>query len=161
MATALLIALAGSLTLAVITETAVAANYRAAAAARYAAEAAVEFVLPELAATEDWSDLLDEAPSATIDDPPVGLRPPAAGAIFHRSGWFRDLAPGSGADVGLYMAIWIANRSPAPADEGAPVDTLSVVGEAFGARGTWRAVEAIVEKADTSAVRLLAWRELP
>ena len=37
----------------------------------------------------------------------------------------------------------------------------AVVGEAFAGRGIRRAVEALVERADISAVRLLAWRELP
>jgi hypothetical protein len=185
-ATALFAALAGSLTLAVITDTAVAANYRDAVAARYTAEAAVEFVLTELAAADDWSDLLSGGTSAFIDGPPGGARivgaevidldratgdvaaasMTVAGAVdvppvLHASGWFRDLLPGTAADAGLYVAVWIADRSPAPKDAGAPVERLSVVGEAFGTRGTRRGVEAIIERADTSAVRLLVWRELP
>ena len=185
-AAALLAALAGSLTLAVITDTAVAANYRDAAVARYAAEAAVEFVLPELAAAEDWSDLLSGGQSAFTDGPPGGTRLVGAEAIdfdreagevaaaamtlagavdlppvLHASGWFRDMVPGTAADVRVYVAVWVADRSPAPKDEGAPVERLSVVGEAIGTGGTRRGVEAIIQKADTSAVRLLAWRELP
>jgi hypothetical protein len=160
-ATALLTALVGSLTLVVITDTAVATNHREAVAALYAAEAAVEFALAELAAADDWSDLLDGGRSAFINGMPDGPRVVGADAILHGSGRLRDLVPGSGADPSLSVAIWIADRSAEPKDEGASVERLSVVGEAFGARGTRRAVEAIVEKADTSAVRLLAWRELP
>jgi hypothetical protein len=184
--TALLTALVGSLTLVVITDTAVAANHRDAAVALYAAEAAVEFALPELAAADDWSNLLEGGQSAFIDGPPGGPRPvgedlidldratrdvaaaarPLPGAVdlphvLHASGWFRDLVPASAADSSIYVAIWVADRSPAPKDEDAPVETLSVVGQAFGARGARRGVEAIVEKADASAVRLRAWRELP
>ena len=185
-ATALFAALAGSLTLAVITDTAVAANYRDAAVARYAAEAAVELVLPELAAVENWSDLLTGGRSAFTDGPPGGTRLVGAETIdlnreagdvgaaamtvagsvhvppvLHASGWLRDVVPGTAADAGIYVAVWVADRSPAPKDEGAPVERLSVVGQAFGTRGTRRGVEALVQKADTSAVRLLAWRELP
>lgn len=185
-ATALFAALAGSLTLAVITDTAVAANHRDAAVARYAAEAAVEFVLPELAAAEDWSALLAGGRSAFTDGPPGGTRlvgaevldliretrdvaaaaMTLAGAVdlppvLHASGWFRDLVPGQAADASVYVAVWVADRSPAPKDEATPVERLSVVGEAFGTRGTRRGVEAIIQKADASAVRLLAWRELP
>jgi hypothetical protein len=142
-ATALFAALAGSLTLAVMTDTAVAANYRDAVVARYAAEAAVEFALTTLAGVDDWSTLLEGGDSAWIDAP------------------FRDLVPGSAADSGLKVTVRLADQSVTPGAEGMPVDRLSVVGEAFGATGTRRGVEAIVEKVDTSAVRLLAWRELP
>ena len=185
-ATALFAALAGSLTLAVITDTAVAANYRDAAVARYAAEAAVEFVLAELAAVEAWSDVLDGGQSAFTDGPPGGARlvgaetidfdretsdvaaaamtsagAVAARPVLHASGWLRDLLPGTAADAGVYVAVWVADRSPAPKDEAAPVERLSVVGQAFGTRGTRRGVEVLVEKVDPATVRLLAWRELP
>jgi len=181
----LLAALVGSLTLAAITDTTVAANYRDAADARYAAEAAVEYVLQELAAVDDWSDLLAGGQSAFVDGPPAGIRqvgaeridldqaaadvtgaaipPPGAvhpPSVLHAFGWFRDMVPVA-SDSGTYVAVWLADRSPAPKDDGAPPATLSVVGTAFGGRGARRAVEAIVERADTSAVRLLAWRELP
>ena len=58
MTTALFVVLVGSLALAVLTETAVAANHRDAAHALYAAEAAVEFVLQEIALVEDWTEVL-------------------------------------------------------------------------------------------------------
>jgi hypothetical protein len=181
----LLAALVGALTLAAITETAIAVHFRDAADARYAAEAAVEFALRELAAVDDWSDLLAGQRSAFVDGPP-GIRqvgaeridleqaaadvtsaavpPPGAvhlPSVLHASGWFRDMVPGVAADSGLYVAVWVADRSPAPKDPDSPPATVSVVGAAFGGRGARRIVEALVERADTSAVRLLAWRELP
>jgi Tfp pilus assembly protein PilX len=61
MAMMLLTALGTALTLATITETAIAANYRDAAAALYAAEGAVEFVMQELADVPDWSDVISES----------------------------------------------------------------------------------------------------
>ena len=146
--TALFAALAGALTLAVMTDTAVAANYRDTAVARCAAEAAVEFALSKLAAIDDWSTLLDVSypdagDSAWIDTP------------------FSNLVPGVAADSSLNVTVRLADRSVASGSEGMPVDRLSVIGEASGVRGTLRRVEAVVEKADTSAVRLLMWRELP
>ena len=67
--------LVGSLALAVLTETAVAANHRDAAHALYAAEAAVEFVLQEIAVAEDWTEVL-AAPgqSSFVDGEPAGVR---------------------------------------------------------------------------------------
>ena len=179
MTSTLFAALVGSLTLAVLTETAVAANHRDAADALYAAEAAVEFVLQEIALAEDWTELL-AAPgqSSFVDGEPAGVRQvgaatidlseatvdvsaaatPPAGAValpsvLHAFGRFSDLVPGGSAGSGTYVAVWLADRSPAPKDEDAPPATLSVVGEAFAGRGIRRAVEALVERADTSAVR--------
>ena len=184
-------ALAGSLALAALTETAVAVNHRDAADALYAAEAAVEFVLQEIALVEDWTEVLAAPGQSTfVDGEPAGVRrvgaatidlsqasvdvnaaatPPAgavAGAsVLHAFGLFSDLVPGAPHGSGTYVAVWLADRSPSPKDEDAPPAALSVVGEAFAGRGIRRAVEAVVErtaeKADTSAVRLLAWRELP
>ena len=185
MTIALLAALVGALTLAVTTDAAIAANYRDGADVRYAAEAAVEFVLREIAAMDDWSDLLEEGQSAFVDGPPAGVRDVGGVTIdldqatadvtraataapgdvhlpsmLYAFGWFRDLVPGI-ADSGVYVAVWLADRSVAPKDDGAPPGKLSIVGEAFGTRGARRAVEVIVEKADISAVRRLGWRELP
>jgi hypothetical protein len=181
----LLAALVGSLTLATITETSVAVHFRDAADARYAAEAAVELALQEIAGVDDWSDLLAGGRSAFVDGPP-GVRPvgaegidldraaveltgaavPPPGAVhlpsvLHASGWFRDMVPGVPADSGLYVAVWVADRSAASKAPDSPPATLSVVGASFGGRGARRIVEALVERADTSAVRLVAWRELP
>ena len=186
MTTTLFVVLVGSLALAVLTETAVAANHRDAAHALYAAEAAVEFVLQEIALAENWTEML-AAPgqSSFVDGEPAGVRQagaanidlseatvdvsaaatPPAGAValppvLYAFGRFNDLLPDS-SGVDTYVAVWLADRSPAPKDEDEPPATLSVVGEAFAGRGIRRAVEALVERANTSAVRVLAWRELP
>ncbi len=187
MTTTLFVVLVGSLALAVLTETAVAANHRDAAHALYAAEAAVEFVLQEIALVEDWTEVL-AAPgqSSFVDGEAAGVRQagaanidlsqatvdviaaatPPAGAValpsvLHAFGRFSDLIPDGSAVSETYVAVWLADRSPAPKDEDEPPAKLSVVGEAFAGRGIRRAVEALVERADTSAVRVLAWRELP
>jgi hypothetical protein len=187
MTTTLFVVLVGSLALAVLTETAVAANHRDAAHALYAAEAAVEFVLQEIALAEDWTDVL-AAPgqSSFVDGEPAGVRqagaakidlleatvdvsaaatPPAGTValppVIYAFGRFSDLVPGGPPGSDTYVAVWLADRSPAPKDEDAPPAKMSVVGEAFAGRGIRRAVEALVERADTSAVRVLAWRELP
>jgi len=179
--------LVGSLALAALTETAVAANHRDAADALYAAEAAVEFVLQEIALVEDWTEVL-AAPgqSSFVDGEPAGVRQagaenidlsqetievsaaatPPAGAValpsvLHAFGRLGDLVPDGPTGSGTYVAVWLADRSPAPKDEDAPPAALSVVGEAFAGRGIRRAVEALVERGDSSAVRVLAWRELP
>ena len=187
MTTTLFVVLVGSLALAVLTETAVAANHRDAAHALYAAEAAVEFVLQEIALAEDWTEML-AAPgqSSFVDGEPAGVRQagaanidlseatmdvraaatPPAGAValppvLYAFGRFSDLIPDGSARSETYVAVWLADRSPAPKDEDEPPATLSVVGQAFAGRGIRRAVEVLVERADTSAVRVLAWRELP
>lgn len=187
MTTTLFVVLVGSLALAVLTETAVAANHRDAAHALYAAEAAVEFALQEIALAEDWTEVL-AAPgqSSFVDGAPAGVRQagaatidlseatvdvsaaatPPAGAValppvLYAFGRFSDLVPGDPPGSGTYVAVWLADRSPAPKDEDEPPAKMSVVGEAFAGRGIRRAVEALVERADTSAVRVLAWRELP
>jgi hypothetical protein len=98
---------------------------------------------------------LDVSAAAT---PPGGAadRP----SVLYAFGRFRDMVPGAAARSRVYVAVWLADRSPAPGADAAPPTALSVVGQAFGGRGARRAVEAIVEHTDTSAVRVLAWREL-
>jgi hypothetical protein len=182
----LLAALVGAVTLAAVTETVVAANYREAVDALYTAEAGVEYVLQEIAPVDDWTDLLAEpGQSGFVDGPPAGVRQVGtatldlaratadvaaaaaapAGAVrlpsvLYAFGWFKDLVPGAGQRSQTYVAIWLADRSPGPKDDSVPPVALSVVAEAFGARGARRAVETIVEKRDRG-VRMLAWRELP
>lgn len=140
----LLAAMVASLALVVLTETAIAGNYREAAETLYAAEAAVEFALQEIARVEDWSDLVRElGESAFVNGP------------------FQDLVPGVAGTPRVHVAVWLTEQIPELADDGAPQSVISVVGEAFGPRGSRRAVEVLVEKGDSSAVRVLAWRELP
>ena len=140
----LLAAMVGSLALATLTETTIAANYREAVETRYAAEGAVEFALQEIEGVEDWSDLVAERGQAAFVDSP-----------------FQALVPGAAGASGVRVAVWLTDRSPEPADDSAPRSVISVVGEAVGPRGSRRAVEALVEKGDSSAVRVLFWRELP
>jgi hypothetical protein len=174
------------LTLAAMTEAAVASNYRDAADLMYTAEAAAEFVLHEIASRDDWAELVDTpAQSSFVDGEPGGLRGSGAGAIdlgqattdvtaaaappmdavhgpsvLYAYGWFRDLVPAASRSSS-YVAVWVADRSPASADEEGPPDVLSVVGRAYGVLGGSRGVEALVQKAEPSSIRLLAWRELP
>jgi hypothetical protein len=187
MSVTLLAVLSGALALVALTETAVAANYRDADEALYAADAAMEYVLQEIARVEDWTDLLATAGlSSFVDGEPSGLRDagsepidldqatvdvtaaatPPAGAVDEPSvlyafGRFADLVPGTATGSMTYVAVWLADRSPAPKEDATEPVTLSVAGVAFGGRGSRRAVEALVQKTDSAAVRLLAWRELP
>ena len=186
MTTALLAALLGSLTLATITETAIATNYRDATVALYAGDAAVEFVLQEIASANDWADLLaTPGQSAFVDGPPAGIRQVGAAAIdleaavldqagmaaapagavhgppvLYAYGWLQDLAPTVRNRSRIYVAVWLADRSRVPHEEEAEPDALSIVARAFGEAGARRAVEAVVEKGDASAVRMLGWRQL-
>lgn len=184
----LLAALGSSLMLATITETAIAANYRDGTEALYAADAAVEFVLQELADVADWRDVISEpARSAFVDGPPAGIRtvgavtldltqatrevdgfapPPgvAGPRVLYAFGRFQDLASSSMNHSRIYVAIWVADRSEeldeGTPGEGTPVpEALSVLGQAYGAQGSRRTVEAIAAKADSSAVQALSWRE--
>ncbi len=182
MAITLLTALGTALTLTTITETAIAANYRDATEALYAAEAAVEFVMQEIAAVPDWRDLLTESGrSAFVDGPADGIRTVgadtldltratrdvnavAAGAarsawVLYAFGRFRDLVPSSLSRSQIYVAVWLADRSDTPDDEPSVPDALSILGQAYGARGSRRTVEVIVTKADTSTIRARSWRE--
>jgi hypothetical protein len=181
-----LTALGSAVTLAAMTETAIAANYREATETRYAAEAAVEFTMQELASTADWRDAVSEpGGSAFTDGPPAGLRavgrfalnlteatraagsmasaPPGAAAsppVLYAFGRFRDLAPLVAMGSTTYVAVWIADRSAMPRDATSAPDRLSVLGQAYGGRESRRAVEALIEKSDTSRLRVLAWREV-
>jgi hypothetical protein len=181
----LLTALGAALTLATITETAIAANYRDATEALYAAEAAVEFAMQEIAAVPDWSDVISESGrSAFVDDPADGIRtvgavtldltqetrdvnaiaaaaPGAASParVLYAFGRFQDLVPSSLSRSQIYVAVWVADRSETPGDETSVPEALSILGQAYGPQGSRRSVEAIVTKADTSTIRALSWRE--
>lgn len=181
----LLTALGTVLTLATITETAIAANYRDATEALYAADAAVEFVMQELPDVPDWRDVISEpGGSAFVDGPPDGIRTVGAvtldlthatrdvnaiagaapGAvrpvwILYAFGRFQDLVPSSMNRSRIYVAVWVGDRSDMPGDETSVPEALSILGQAYGPQGSRRSVEAIVTKADTSAIRVLSWRE--
>jgi hypothetical protein len=181
-----LTALAAAATLATLTETAIAANYREATEAFYAAEAVVEFVMQEIAPVSDWSEMLSEpGRSAFTDGPPAGGRtvgsfrldlaaatrdvqamvaaPPGAvqsPLVLYAFGRFRNLAPAVSNRSPAYVAAWIADRSEEERSQGSGPDRLSVVGQAYGPRGSRRSVEALVARTDGSALTVLAWREL-
>jgi hypothetical protein len=144
MTTALLAAMVGSLALVSLTETAIAANYRDASEALYAADAAVEFALQEIARVEDWSELTGEPGQTVLIDGP-----------------FQDLVPDVAGAPRVHVTVWLADRSPEPKDDAASPRVISVVGQALGGRGSRRLVEVLAEKAGSSAVRVLAWREPP
>ena len=178
----LLTALGTALTLATITETAIAANYRDATEAFYAAEAAVEFAMQEIADVPDWSNVIAEsARSAFVDGPADGPRTVGAvtldltqatrdvNAIAARTaspawvlyafGRYQDLVPSSLSRSQIYVTVWVADRSGTPEDEPSVPEALSILGQAYGARGSRRTVEVIVAKADTSTIRARSWRE--
>lgn len=176
----LLTALGTALVLATVTETAIAANYRDATATFYAAEGAVEFAMQEIAAAPDWRDVIAASGrSSFVDGPAGGLR--TVGAITldltHATGdvninaaesqaWvlyafgpFQDLVPSSAGRSGVYVAVWVADRSEEPGDQASAPEALSIVGQAYGARGSRRTVEAIVAKEGPSTIRAVSWRE--
>lgn len=183
MAVALLTALASALTLATITETAIAANYRDATETFYAAEAAVEFAKGEVASTSDWSDIV-VAPgrSAFVDGPPGGRRTVGATTVDLRAatsdvnavapgafgdarwvlyayGRFRDLVPSSPRRSQFYVVVWVADRAGASAEESSAPQALSILGQAYGGHGSRRTVEVIVERDGAGVVRRRLWRE--
>jgi hypothetical protein len=179
-----LTAVAAILGIATTTEVAIAANHRESAEARYAAEAAVEFVASELAGVGDWSGIVT-APgqSSFIDGAPAGERPvgprtvdlttasveladlaplagPASPRVLHAFGYLHDLVPVAGPAQSVYIAVWIAQFLNDDGSVRVPA-TMSILGQAWGPRGSRRAVELIVEQVDPAAVRRRYWREWP
>lgn len=180
----LLAALGAALTLATTTEVAIAANYREAAETLYAAEAGVAFVMQEVAVVADWKDVAtDSGQSAFVDGSAGGPRvvgaarldltvatsdlnsiaPAGPGAvppwILHAFGRLQDLVPSSTGRPPVYVAVWIANHDSS-ADESMR-GALSIFGQAYGPRGSRRAVEVIVEKTGVSGLRRRSWRAWP
>ncbi len=181
----LLTALGAALTLVTITETAIAANYRDATEVLYAAEAAVEFATQEIDAVADWSDVISQSgQSAFVDGPAGGLRTVgaatldltdatrdvnvlAAGAsgaasrdwVLYAFGRFQDLVPSSPSRSQIYVTVWVADRSETPEDERSGPDALSILGQAYGARGSRRTVETIVAREGASPMQTRSWRE--
>ncbi len=181
----LLTALGSALTLATIAETAIAANYRDATETFYAAEAAVEFAMQEVAAAPDWADVV-AAPgrAAFVDGPAAGRRTigsvtldlgdattdvnaAAAGAsastdpdwLLYAFGRFRDLVPSSVRRSQIYVMVWVADRSGGPSGEASVPEALSILGQAYGGRGSRRTVEVVVERDGAGLVQRRLWRE--
>jgi hypothetical protein len=180
-----LTALGSAMTLAAMTETAIAASYREGTETRYAAEAAVEYAVQQLAANPDWRGAVAEpGGSAFTDGPAAGRRAvgpveldleaatrdvedmaaappggPAAPFVLYAFGRFRELAPLLADGSVTYVVVWIADRSGMPPDTAA-LDRLSVVAQAYGPRGSRRAIEVVVERDGGTGIRRLAWREM-
>ena len=181
----LLTALGSALTLATIAETAIAANYRDATETFYAAEGAVEFAMQEVAAVSDWRDLV-AAPgrSAFVDGPAAGQRTigavtidlggattdvNAAGAgatgptdsawLLYAFGPFQDLVRSSVRRSQIYVVVWLADRSGAPGEETSVPEALSILGQAYGGRGSRRTVEVVVERDGAGLMQTRLWRE--
>jgi len=182
----LLTALGAALTLVTVSETAIAANYRDATEVLYAAEAAVEFATQEIEAVADWSNVIAQSgQSAFVDGPAGGLRTvgaatldltdatrdvntTAAGApdtasgdwVLYAFGRFQDLVPSSPSRSQIYVTVWVADRSETPEDERSGPDALSILGQAYGARGSRRTVETIVAReGGVSPMQTRSWRE--
>jgi len=84
----------------------------------------------------------------------------APGSVLYAFGRLQDIAPRiSSGPSGIYVAVWVADRSETAGEETPVLDTLSILGQAYGPRGSRRAVEATVEKVGTSGIRRLSWRE--
>jgi hypothetical protein len=181
---ALLAAFGAALVLATTTEIAIAANYREATEVRYAAEAGVAFVMQEVAAIEPWDDVASgPGQSAFVDGPADGVRsvgavtfdltdatsdlnanvPAGPGAVppwvLHAFGRFQDLTPFASGRSPVYVAVWVANHSVS--SDASMRGALSIFGQAYGPRGSRRAVEIIVDKVDATSVRRRSWREWP
>lgn len=158
----LLAALAAVITLATITETAIAANYREAAEALHAAEGSVEFVMQELAGLPDWDDVIAGLQRSAFlgAEPPPGPDRPGTPGVLYASGRFRDLVGPRPESSGVYVEVWIADRSEVPEAGPEASATVAIRGEGFGTRGSRRSVEVVVTKVDNSAVRVLSWREI-
>jgi hypothetical protein len=179
-----LAALGAMLGLATATEVAIAANHRDAAETRYAAEAGVEFVVQELANAADWPALVS-APGQSIfvDGAAAGERrvgprtvdlgtvaadldalAPLAGSasprVLHAFGYLHDLVPIAEASGSVYVAVWVAQFLNDDGSMRVPA-TMSILGLAWGPRGSRRAVEVVVEQMDPAAVRRRFWREWP
>ncbi len=74
-------ALGAALVLTTSSETTIAANFRNAQEGLYAADAAAELAMDHLAATPDWSPILEgQAQSAFVDGEPAGVRTLADGS---------------------------------------------------------------------------------
>ena len=180
----LLVALGAALTLATTTEIAIAANYREATETLYAAEAGVAFVMQEVAVITDWNDVATgPGQSVFVDGPAEGVRvvgaatfdltaatsdlnavvPAGPGGVppwvLHAFGRLQDLVPSATGRAPVYVAVWIANHSSSA--DASMRGALSIFGQAYGPRGSRRAVEVIVEKVDASSVRRRSWREWP
>jgi hypothetical protein len=182
MALSVLTALAATLVLGTVTETAVASSYREGVETFYAAEAAVEFVIQDLAAVPDWEGIVaGEEVSSFVDGPPLGVR--RVGAVLfdlaaatddvgaatrgyddereyriYANGRLADMIPDAAAGSPYYVVVWIAGIG---ATEIERRSAISVVGRAYGPTGSRRSVVMSVIRPDSEEmVRIMSWHEL-
>jgi hypothetical protein len=182
MALSVLAALAATLVLGTVTETAVATTYREGIETFYAAEAAVEFVIQDLAAAPDWEGIVaGEVMSSFVDGPPLGVR--RVGAVLfdlaaatddvlaatggyddereyriYAHGRLADMIPDSAARSPYYVAVWIAGIGATDIERRS---AISVVGRAYGPTGSRRSVVVSVIRPDSEEmVRVVSWHEL-
>jgi len=182
MALSVLTALAATLVLGTMTETAVAASYREGVETFYAAEAAVEFVIQDLAAASDWEGIVAGEQSSTfVDGPPLGVR--LVGAVLfdlaaatddivaatagydddreyraYAHGRFSDLLPGTATGSPYYVVVWISGVGATDTERDS---TISVLGRAYGPNGSRRSIAVTVSRGDSDEmVRIVSWHEL-
>ncbi len=121
----------------------IAGNYREATEAFYAAEAAVEWAIHDLSAA-DWN--------VTTTVPYV-------------AGRLAEIIPAA-ADSRMRVSVRVTRPPPAEEDLDAGLEVLVVVGEAYGAGGSRRAIqitlarEAASDASDAGPIHVLYWREL-
>ncbi len=177
----LLAALAGGLTIALMTEEAVEANHRRAVAALYAADAMLARVVSELARLPDWQPVLDGADPSSLR---VGTaaRTLADGSFvdlvlvtnalqreldqargtgsarwrLHAWGWRGDLVTDSDQDQLLLVAAWVRGAVVGTAPSNGLEEQIVLRALAFGPFGTRREVEAVLGRYD-GAVHVIAW----
>ena len=182
MALSVLTALAATLVLGTMTETAVAASYREGVETFYAAEAVVEFAIQDLAAAPDWEPIVaGEQFSSFVDGAPLGVR--RVGAILfdlavatddvvgatggydddreyriYAHGRLSDMLPGAATGSPYYVVVWIAGVGATEAER---QSTISVVGRAYGPTGSRRSIVVTVIRSDSDGmVRIVSWHEL-
>jgi hypothetical protein len=166
----LMMALAMSLALTTITETRIAASYREGTEAFYAADGAIERVMPDLrAAASTWNDILAGTIKSTfIDGPGADVRRLPDGTLLNLTeapwgenaprwqlyahGPIASFLPPGRIDSRLYIVVWVA-------DDSSEKEAITVLAQAYGARGVSRAVEVTVEQGG-GGVRLRSWREV-
>jgi hypothetical protein len=181
LATVMLTSLGVGLLMLSNTETAIASNYRTGNETFYAADAAVERVVQDVLLVPRWNDILTGlTKSAFVDNTltpttPTGehLDLTAATAEVQTQSdasapWgpnnpqWRLFAYGPLSDMlgqgslqsDTYVAVWIAD-DPSETDNNPSSDAngvITVYAQAFGARGTRRAVEVTVAKTNSSEI---------
>ncbi len=167
MAMALLGGVAAALALTTASEVQIAAHFRTSQQALYAADAAAEWALADLSAAVDWAVVgRGDEPSTFVDGPPRGTRTLEDGTIvdlgkvvarhagwhLHAYGHLSALGPPSDRPSPFYLVVFVA-----PAETGP--DWLKVRAEAFGPRGSRRAIELMLSRLGGEG-RLESWSEV-